>query len=166
MKHHPHHPLTAVTPCVESASRRDWIARSSAFYALFAAGLLGAASSHAADLELAFDATSLDEALAAMGGVQVSASDIALTVPQLVENGAFVPISVTSLLAQTEEISIVVESNPNPLVVLFSIPTGTQAFVSTRVKMADSGKVYAIVKAGGKLYSTYQQTVVTVGGCG
>jgi sulfur-oxidizing protein SoxY len=147
-------------------NRRELLARSSAFCALFGCGLLGHQDASAAQLELAFDASSLDEALEAMGSVQIRSQQITLTVADVVDNGALAPVSVSSTLPNTQEISIVVESNPNPLVVHFRIPPGTEPDVSTRVKMAGSGRVYAVVKADGKVYSTFRETKVTVGGCG
>jgi sulfur-oxidizing protein SoxY len=158
--------MTATSMTPTAANRRVMLAQSAAFYALLAAGLLGSRPTRSASLELAFDATSLEEALQAMGGIQLQSSEIELAVDDTVENGAFVPVTVSCALPKTQEISIVVESNPNPLVVNFRIPEGTQAYVSTRVKMADSGRVYAVVKADGRLYSTFRETKVTVGGCG
>lgn len=149
-----------------NTTRREMLARSGAFYALLAAGLLGSRPARSASLELAFDATSLEEAFQAMGGIQLQSSEIGLAVADTVENGAFVSVTVNCALPRTQEISIVVESNPNPLVVNFRIPEGTQAYVSTRVKMADSGRVYAVIKADGRIYSTFRETRVMVGGCG
>jgi sulfur-oxidizing protein SoxY len=147
-------------------NRRELLARSSAFCALFGCGLLSHRDARAAALELAFDASSLDEALQAMGSVQTRTPQITLAVADVVDNGAFAPVSVSCTLPNTQEISIIVESNPNPLVVHFRIPAGTEPYVSTRVKMAGSGRVYAVVKADGKVYSTFRETTVTVGGCG
>ena len=58
------------------------------------------------------------------------------------------------------------EKNPNPLTATFTIPDGTEPYVSTRTKMGESTNVYAVVKADGKLYSTFKETKVTLGGCG
>jgi sulfur-oxidizing protein SoxY len=147
-------------------TRRQILARSSAFSALLGCGLFAHQRARAAQLEWAFDANSLDEALEAMGSVQMHSQQITLAVADVVDNGAFAPVSVSCSLPNTQEISIVVESNPNPLVVHFRIPAGTEPYVSTRVKMAGSGRVYAVVKADGKVYSTFRETKVTVGGCG
>lgn len=159
-----HKASLVMTPILPT--RRELLARSSAFYALLGCGLLGHHAAGAAELELAFDASSLDEALEAMGGVQLRSQEITLAIADVVDNGAFAPVSVSCTLPHTQEISIVVESNPNPLVVHFRIPAGTEPYVSTRVKMAGSGRVYAVVKADGKVYSTFRETKVTVGGCG
>ena len=45
------------------------------------------------------------------------------------------------------------------------IPDGTTAFVSTRVKLAESTLVIAVVKSEGTLYSTRKDVKVIIGGC-
>ena len=77
-----------------------------------------------------------------------------------------VKIAVTSNLPKTQEIYILVEKNPNPLTATFTIPDGTEPYVSVRAKMGQSTNVFAVVKADGKLYSTSRETKVTLGGCG
>jgi len=77
-----------------------------------------------------------------------------------------VPIGVTSNIPKTESIAILIEKNPNLLAAVFEIPTGTEASISTRVKMAQSSNVYALVKADGKYYVAGKDIKVTLGGCG
>ena len=134
--------------------------------ALMSSGILGERLAHASGGEFVFDATSLDDALRAMGGIQSTSREILLTVPDSVSNGAFVAVTLTSLLPNTQEMSIIVEANPNPMVVRFTIPAGTEPTISTRVKMAETSRVYAVVKADDKLFSTYSETQVALGGCG
>ena len=76
------------------------------------------------------------------------------------------PVSVTSRIPGTQEIYILVENNPAPLSAAFTIPEGTEPFVSTRTKMGQTSNIHAIVKANGKLYSAMKETRVTLGGCG
>jgi sulfur-oxidizing protein SoxY len=59
-----------------------------------------------------------------------------------------------------------VEKNPNPLSAMFMIPEGTEKYVETRVKVAQTCDLYAIAEADGKLYMTKKETKVTLGGCG
>lgn len=146
--------------------RREALKRGSVLLALAACGLSAATVAAAAEEEAAFNAPSLPEALAALGGTPATRAEIRLDIPDLVENGAFVPVTVESRLAGTREIFIVVESNPNPLVARFTIPDGTEPFIATRIKMAESCNVYAVVRAGGRLYSAFHSTQVMVGGCG
>ena len=82
------------------------------------------------------------------------------------QTGAVVPIGVTSAVPKTEAIAILVEKNPSMLAAVFEIPPGTEPSLSTRVKMAQTSNVYALVKADGKFYMASKEIKVTLGGCG
>ena len=115
----------------------------------------------------AFDTRSFAEALKALGGSGSATSTlIQITAPDIAENGAIVPVLVEARLPKTQSISIIIEKNPNPLAGTFEIPDGTDAFVSTRVKMAESSNVHVLVKADGKYFHAAKEVKVTLGGCG
>lgn len=147
-------------------TRRDVLQQGGAFAALAACGLMTAQQANAAVDAAAFEVKTLAEALKLLGGGVVDSKDISISSPDIAENGAVVPVSVTSKLAKTQEIYILVEKNPQPLAATFTVPEGTEPFVSTRVKMGQSTNVYAVVKADGKLYVATKETKVTLGGCG
>jgi sulfur-oxidizing protein SoxY len=136
---------------------------------LAAAGWLkpGEAHAQAAWNKAAFEAKSMPDAYKAMGGAPAQSKDIAfVSTPDIAENGAVVPIGVTSSVPKTEQIAILVEKNPNMLAATFDIPAGTEPTVTTRVKMGQSSNVYALVKADGKYYVAQKEVKVTLGGCG
>jgi sulfur-oxidizing protein SoxY len=140
----------------------------SLFALLAAAGLLPPGSAQAAELsQKAFEGKSLKDALDAMGasGPAESAS-IIMKAPEIAENGAVVPIGVESKLPGTESIAILIAKNPTPLAASFEIPEGTMPEVTTRVKMAQTSEVVALVKAQGKYYMTKKEIKITIGGCG
>ncbi len=115
----------------------------------------------------AFDTKTLQDTVKALGGAAaVESKEITITSPDIAENGAVVPVSVTSRLGKTESISILVEKNPNALSAAFDIPGGTEPFVSTRVKMGQTSNVFALVKAEGKYFFATKEIKVTLGGCG
>ncbi len=116
----------------------------------------------------AFDTHSLADTMKALGGGDPAQSKdiIFFQTPEIAENGAVVPIGVTSNIPKTESIAILIEKNPNLLAAVFDIPTGTEASISTRVKMAQSSNVYGLVKADGKYYVAVKDIKVTLGGCG
>jgi sulfur-oxidizing protein SoxY len=131
------------------------------------AGLIKLEPAYAAWNEAAFRTKTLNDTVKALGGqAAVESTDIQITSPDIAENGAVVPISVTSKMGNTESIAILVEKNPNALSANFVIPAGTEAFVSTRVKMGQTSNVTALVKAGGKYYYATKEIKVTIGGCG
>jgi sulfur-oxidizing protein SoxY len=107
------------------------------------------------------------DAIKALYGKTAEPSDkVKMDAPEIAENGAVVPISVTSTLADVTSIAILVAENPNALAASYQIPAGTLPSVANRLKMAKTTNVIAIVEAGGKLYSTSKEVKVTVGGCG
>jgi sulfur-oxidizing protein SoxY len=107
------------------------------------------------------------DAIKALYGKTAEVSDkVKLDAPEIAENGAVVPISVTTTLADVTSISFLVSENPNALAASYKIPAGTVPSVANRLKMAKTSNVIAIVEAGGKLYSATKEVKVTVGGCG
>jgi sulfur-oxidizing protein SoxY len=117
--------------------------------------------------EDAFKQKSDADAIKSLYGKTPEPSDkVKLDAPEIAENGAVVPISVTTSLADVTSISILIAENPNALAASYKIPAGTMPSVANRLKMAKTTNVIAIVEAGGKLYSTTKEVKVTVGGCG
>jgi len=131
------------------------------------AGLLHPVSSLADYPTAAFDA---DDAMTALNGVLGSgdatdSGDIQLKAPVQAENGAVVPIKVSTSVP-TEAIAIVVEGNPKPLVLAATLGAGTNGALSGRIKMGKSSNVVAYAKTAGGVIKTAQEVKVTVGGCG
>jgi len=116
----------------------------------------------------AFEARTVDEAVNGLfgGGTLEGSDNIKIKAPDIAENGAVVPVSVTTDIAGAESISIIVEKNATPLVASFQLGKGTEGYVSTRIKMGKTSSVIAVVKAGDKLYSAGKEVKVTIGGCG
>ena len=107
------------------------------------------------------------EAIKTLYGKSAEPSDkVKLDAPEIAENGAVVPISVSTTLADVTSISFLVSENPSALAASYKIPAGTMPSVANRLKMAKTSNVIAIVEAGGKLYSATKEVKVTVGGCG
>ena len=137
------------------------------FGALVAAGVIRPGDALAQDWKTAFETRSLADTVKALGGsTSAESKDITITAPDIAENGAVVPVAVSSSIPKTESISILVEKNPNMLAASFMIPAGTDPSVGTRVKMGQTSNVYAVVKADGKFYTAGKEIKVTLGGCG
>jgi len=141
-----------------------------------ASGMLGVAASAgiltprrvlAAWPEAAFTAKGLDDALDSLFGTTTFAEsgDIKIKAPEIAENGAVVPITISTGMA-AESISVFIAKNPSPLACSFALGGSTQGFISTRVKMGKTSDLIAVIKSGGKLYSTKKTIKVTIGGCG
>ena len=117
--------------------------------------------------EEAFKQKSGDEAIKLLFGKTAEPSDkVKLDAPEIAENGAVVPVSVTTTLSDVTSIAFLVSENPVVLVASYKIPAGTVPAVANRIKMAKTSNVIVVVEAGGKVYSTTKEVKVTVGGCG
>ena len=87
--------------------------------------------------------------------------------PKLAENGALVPLTVDATdIAGVTQIAFYVKNNNTPLVAVFTMSNGSLGYVSTRIKMAESSEVSAIISANGKVSVRTNNIKVTVGGCG
>jgi sulfur-oxidizing protein SoxY len=116
----------------------------------------------------AFTASTLDAAIAAKYGslpIQDS-SAIEIKAPEIAENGAFVPVTVSSTIPGVTSISIFTPANFSPLVASFDVLPRMKPDVSLRIRMAKTSNLIVIAEAGGKLYRATREVKVTIGGCG
>ena len=131
-----------------------------------AAGLLKPTMAFAGD-RAAFDAKGKDAVMKALNaGAAAESKDITVKAPDIAENGAVVPVEVTSNIAGTDSIAIIAEKNASPMVGEFKLSNGATGFISTRIKLANTSNVRAVVKAGGKVFTAAKEVKVTIGGCG
>ena len=116
----------------------------------------------------AFEAKDVNSALSGLfSTADHAASDkIKIKAPDIAENGAVVPVSVTTDIGGAKTISIITEKNQLPMTASFDLGSGTDGYVSTRIKMGKTSNVIAVVKADGKLHSAVKEVKVTIGGCG
>jgi len=133
-----------------------------------AAGLLTPGAVLAAWNKNAFTSKNIDEAIAGVVGnpVTTPSKDITIKAPDIAENGAVVPVSVSTDMDGVESITLLVEKNASPLAAVFHLSKDSLPDVSTRVKMGKTSDVIAVVKANGKLFSARKGVKVTIGGCG
>jgi sulfur-oxidizing protein SoxY len=139
-----------------------------ALSAAAAAGLFASGQAWAAVWnKTGFEAKAYADALKSLGATNlIQSKDIVITAPDIAENGAVVPVAVTSKIPNTQSISILAENNPFPLAATFDLSGGSEGYVSTRIKMGKTSNVHIVVKADGKLYTAAKEIKVTIGGCG
>jgi len=113
-----------------------------------------------------FEAKTSADVLKSLGAAAATPSkEIVVTTPDIAENGAQVPITVSSKLANIQSISIVTDKNPFPLNSSFDFANGAEGYVSTRLKLGETSTIIAVVKAGGKFFTASKEVKVTIGGC-
>jgi sulfur-oxidizing protein SoxY len=116
--------------------------------------------------QAAFTASKPDQAIAAINGENAAASEkITIKAPDIAENGAVVPVEVSTTLENLESIALLGEKNANPLVGVYVL-NNCEGLLSTRIKMGQTANIRAIVRAGGKVYTATREVKVTAGGCG
>lgn len=140
---------------------RRWLLRSAGAACLAAVGSPSLLASQP------LDAAGLADMMSQLGGPAVPSAAVALDVPAIADDGAVVPVAISSTLADTRELLILVDVNPQKLALRFSVPEGTEPFLATRIRMAGSGTVLAAARtADGKLHVSSRSVKVTLGGCG
>ncbi|NOX25131.1 MAG: thiosulfate oxidation carrier protein SoxY [Deltaproteobacteria bacterium] len=107
------------------------------------------------------------------GSRRIKMAKVNMKVPIIAENGAVVPISISSDLPMdkgnyVKKIYIFVDHNPHPLVASTDLtPASGKAAFSLRMKMRKTSPVRAILEtSNGTLYGSTKTVKVTIGGCG
>ncbi|HEV8689241.1 MAG TPA: thiosulfate oxidation carrier protein SoxY [Ideonella sp.] len=116
----------------------------------------------------AFDMKTLPEVVKALGGgTPVESKDVVLTGPDIAENGAVVPVAVSTTLPGVKKLLLLVEKNPSVLSAVFDVTDAIEPSFNTRVKMGQSSNVYAVAMMDdGKVLYAQKEIKVTLGGCG
>jgi len=148
--------------------RRGILKSAGEFGALLVVGLLKPVAALAAAWNKdAFGAKTSADAMKAIGATGTAPSaDLVIEAPEIAENGAVVPIQITSNLPGTRSISVLIEKNPFPLAASFTFGEGATAFVKLNVKVGESSDIRVVAEAGGKYYTATKSIKVTIGGCG
>ncbi len=131
-------------------------------------GLLESQTTSAEWSAARFAESGFDQALKQVlnGKPIVETDKINLEIPEIAENGALVPFTVSTTLNDIKAISIIVEQNPVPLVIQAQLMPELETFMSARLKIANSSFVFAIAEGEKVCYSVKKKVKVTIGGCG
>ena len=147
-------------------NRRSMLGHTGAVVALMAtAGLIPQIAFAQAN---AFDAKSLAEVIKALGGgAPTISADIILTAADIAENGAVVPLGVSTSLPGVKKLLLLVEKNPSALAASFNVNDAVDASINTSVKMGQSSNVYGVAMMNdGRVLYAQKEVKVTLGGCG
>jgi sulfur-oxidizing protein SoxY len=149
-------------------TRRELLARSAGVAGMLAGLGLLPATAQAAWNAKAFEAKTMADLMATLGGsAPAESKDVTITGPDIAENGAVVPLSAASSLAGVKQILVLVEKNPSALVAKFDVSDAVEPNFSTRAKMGQSSDVYAVaITNDGKALYAKKEVKVTLGGCG
>ena len=148
--------------------RRELLSRSARLAALMATAGLLPQLAHAAYNAAAFEVKTMAELVKLLGGsAPTESKDVTITGPDIAENGAVVPVGVSTALPGVKRLLVLVEKNPSVMSAMFEVSDAVDANFSTRVKMGQSSNVYAVAMMGdGRVLFAQKEVKVTLGGCG
>ncbi len=149
-------------------TRRDTLRHATVLAGLLAAAGLWAPRAQAAVNKAAFDARTVQDAVRALGpGALTECRAVVLSTLDVSENGAEVPVGVSTALPGVRQLLVLVEKNPAPLVAAFALSDAIEANVSIRTKMAQTSDIYGVaMMADGRVLFARKNVKVTVGSCG
>ena len=97
---------------------------------------------------------------------------VTLVIPPLVENGNLVVLKVSVQSPMTandyvKAVHVIAEENPSPnIFTAYFTPRSGRAELTTRVRLADSQRVWAIAQmSDGSFWQGYADTLVTLSAC-
>ncbi len=90
---------------------------------------------------------------------------VLLEVPDIVDGGRNVPVKVTSRIAGTDWIVVLVDRNLTPYVSDQEFSPGQDRSVELKVDLAQTSRVRVVVRAGGKFYQVAREVKVATEGC-
>jgi sulfur-oxidizing protein SoxY len=117
--------------------------------------------------------TSMHDAIRkVVGEAPLGKGRVKIDIPELIENGNAVPLTVSCDSPMTQEdhvkaIHVFTEKNPQPNVIGVHLgPRAGRASVSTRIRLSDSQKLIAVAQMNdGSLWSDEVEVVVTLAAC-
>ena len=118
--------------------------------------------------EKAFMSTNYKEVMKMVDGAEsAEPGHVTIQAPDIAENGAVVPVTMSSDLDNVVSMTLYTPDNPFPLNSIYEFSNGALPYVSFRIKLAKTMPITAVARtADGKLYSATKQVKVTIGGCG
>jgi sulfur-oxidizing protein SoxY len=114
-----------------------------------------------------------DEAIQKItGNAKIQDGRVTLTIPPLIENGNLVVLKVSVESPMTvndyvKAIHVIAEGNPLPnIFTVYLTPRSGTANIITRVRLADSQRVWAIAQmSNGSFWQGWAETLVTLSAC-
>jgi sulfur-oxidizing protein SoxY len=107
------------------------------------------------------------ETFAAMGvGKPLKDQRVVVNAPDTAENGAYVGIGIESSIPNIDAVAFLVDKNPSVLAGYFEIKRSEQLKLGTKIKMAETSDLVALVKAGDTYFMNTRHVKVVLGGCG
>ena len=110
---------------------------------------------------------SIKETFVALGVGELSVDErVVVQAPDTAENGAYVGISVECFIPNITAVAFLVDKNPGVLAGYFETKMSGELKFATKIKMAETSDLVALVKAGDNYFMNTRYVKVVLGGCG
>ena len=107
------------------------------------------------------------ETFAEMGvGEPIVDQRVVVQAPDTAENGAYVGVGIESSIPNIDAVAFLVDKNPGVLAGYFEIKKPGQMKLGTKIKMAETSDLVALVKVGDTYFMNTRHVKVVLGGCG
>lgn len=100
------------------------------------------------------------------GQTVIDSDLLEMSLPDIAEDGAVVPITISSDLDDVERLYLFADKNPTPLVAEFELTPLVSTYLTARIKLAESCNVILIARRGDQLLRRSRWVKVVHGGCG
>ena len=91
---------------------------------------------------------------------------VVLQAPDTAENGAYVGIGIESSIPNIDAVAFLVDKNPSVLAGYFEMKKLEKLKLGTKIKMAETSDLVALVKADDQYFMNTRHVKVVLGGCG
>jgi sulfur-oxidizing protein SoxY len=139
---------------------------------LSALGLLGLSTWMAPSLTMAKKPEAMEAIAKIAGSNTIRDGRVKLVIPPLVESGNLVVLKLSIESSMTvndyvKAVHVIAEENPSPnIFTAYFTPRSGRAELTTRVRLADSQRVWAIAQmSDGSFWQGYADTLVTLSAC-
>lgn len=115
-----------------------------------------------------FTARTTSEALKTWGATAATETrDIAITAPEIAENGAKVEVEVQCSIANTKSLAFFADRNPMPLCATLDFTPPMLPYARIQLKLAETMRLRVVARTtDGKTHVAFREIKVTLGGCG
>ena len=109
----------------------------------------------------------LSDSLRALGNSNpTETAAIQIKAPDIAVDGSNVFIEFFSTLPNVDTLVVFVERNPQPFIAAFRLGPEVLPMLQTRIKVAETSRVWVVARSEGRFYKASKLVKVTVGGCG
>ena len=147
-----------------SAQRRSLLKASLGYAGLAGSNsLLASTKSYSAPTIDAFTSPDMNEAVQLLLGddAGVQSNKLVIDAPDFIKRPGIIEVTVSTGLPNVDTIAIFVRENMLPMAALYTLPAGTEPYITSRIDIFQSTEVIAVARSKAKLYANSRNIIIT-----